>query len=139
MRAILRVLLYAVVGPAMGLVTFMLYVGFFSLVTRGTTSDFPFPALLDRSNYQLAYVYGIGPAVIDGIFATVLTRRLSGAWYGLAVAAFGAVVSAGGSVALGVVQYGGTGIIAVFALCGFVAGFVCAALFGALAALRRVR
>jgi len=67
MGAFLRIALFAVAGPPIGLVVFMLYVGFATLLTRGTTSDFVPMALLDPANTQLAYLYGGRPGTLGMI------------------------------------------------------------------------
>lgn len=135
--SILRVALFVALGPAIGLVVFTLYVGLFSLAAKGTPSDFSLPALLEPSNHRLAYFYGGPAALLDGIFAGMVARRMRGLRYWLAVGGVGALVAAIGCVALGLLPIGGITMPIVFALCGLIAGLACAALFDGLAALAR--
>jgi len=144
MRGFLRVLLFVVVGPFIGLVVFALCVGFSTLITKSSTDDFAFGALLDPQILLITYTMGGGPALIDGVFATIIARRVTGWPYWGWVTLFGAGVSVAIFLLLGMRNSGLTASdalgIAMVAGSGGIAGFVCALLFDALsAAVARAR
>ena len=143
MRGFLRVLLFVAIGPYVGLLTFALGIGLWTLVTTGSMRDFTFgPELLSPGILIVTYTVGGIPALIDGIGATILARWVSSwpyrGWVALLGAAMGAlavVLIGGGELGLSPGASGLSPVTVLLTLAGGVAGFVCALTFDGLAGL----
>ena len=136
MRAFLRVLLYVVAGPYVGLLAMAVLIGSWTLVTTGSPRDFTLgPELMSPMILMVAYTIGIIPALLTGIAAIFVARRFAGWRNWLLVALIGAVVSlaisfvvvGGGPEMIGVSQQ--NPVIVLLALAGAIAGLVCAMVF----------
>lgn len=145
MRGFLRVLLFVVIGPLVGLLVLALLVGCYTLITTGSTRDFAFgPELVSPGILIATYAVGGIPALLTGIAAIFVARWKSG-WAGwLITLLVGASITLVGVV----VVLGGPGledvrrdpeVVTVLTLSGAAAGFVCAMLFDGLASLARRR
>jgi len=97
MRAVLRILLFVIVGPPIGTVAMMLATGVPTLLRTGRIDElayavaqiFESPMLL-----QMGYVMGALPALIAGIVASILPRFIKTGWpYRLWVTLSGALAS----------------------------------------------
>lgn len=141
MRGLLRVLLFVVAGPIIGLLAFAVLVGLFTLATRGSTRDFALglelfaPALLIA-----AYTVGGIPALLTGIGAIFIARWKYGWKSWLVTALLGGFVCLVRALSLfGAPRLTGandnSGLTLLLTLTGAVAGFACATLFEGLAAL----
>ena len=142
MRGFLRIVLFVVAGPLVGLLAISLLVGSYTLVTQGSARDFTFgPELFASGILIVAYTIGSGPALLTGIATIFIGQR----WrMGLAGWASTALVAAVISLVVAFVLFGmaqmtaggdSTQLVVLMTLTGAVAGFVCAALFDGLAAL----
>ncbi len=142
MKGFLCVVLFTVAGPLVGLLAMAVLIGSYTLATTGSPRDFVFgPELLAPGVLLVAYTIGGIPALLSGIAAIFVARRLGGWRYWLAMGAVGGLISlAGAFVLIG----GGPELIGVreqrpaivlTTLAGIAAGLVCAALFDGLAAL----
>jgi hypothetical protein len=144
-RGLLRIALYLGIGPFVGLIGASLALGFGTLATTGRFNDFAgWEAFVSPPILIAAYTLGLLPALLTAIVSIVIERQLKGwahwLWAGLA----GAIIS----TVLAWLMFGtapvGQGMqpvafTVVIASAGAVAGFACAALFDALAALLRRR
>jgi hypothetical protein len=144
MRAFLRIVLFVVVGPFVGLLAMAVLIGSFTLVTTGSPRDFAIgPELFAPGILIVTYTLGGLPALLTGIVASLVARAIAGWRYWLWMALAGGLISlAGAVVAIG----GGPEMIGVreqpqlivlMTLAGAIAGIVCAMLFDGLAALLR--
>lgn len=134
MRAALRIGLFALVGPPIGLIVFTIYVGMATLVRAGNFGDFALFELFVPSNYGLAYFLGGVPVVLAGIASALLARRFAGVRLWALTAAAGAIAGVGGAWWAGS-RAPDIRLAALFIACGGVAGLACATLFDGLAAL----
>ena len=134
MRATLRIGLFALVGPPVGLIVFTIYVGTATLVRAGNFGDFALFELLVPSNYALAYFLGGVPAILAGIASALLARRFAGMRLWALTAAAGAIAGVVGAWWTGS-RPPDIGLATLFIACGGVAGLACAMLFDGLAAL----
>ena len=142
MRGFLRVVLFVVIGPYVGLLVIATLIGGYTLVTKGSMRDFVFgPELLSPGILIVAYSIGGIPALASGIVAIFVARRVGGWRYWLLMALVGGIITLIGSFVL---VGGGPEMVAVreqaplivlVTLSGTIAAFVCAALFDGLAAL----
>jgi hypothetical protein len=82
MRAALRIALFTIVGPPVGLVAYMLVTALVPLVTRGATTDLKIVGEMLMSPMVLGLGYFVGgiPALLTGTVAEVLARRLPPGW-----------------------------------------------------------
>ena len=142
MREFLRVLLYVVAGPYVGLLAMALLIGSLTLVTTGSPRDFTFgPELIAPGILIATYTVGLVPALLSGIVAIFVARRAAGwrnwLWMGLIgglislAASF--VLVGGGPEMIGVSQR--NPVIGLVTASGAIAAVVCAALFDGLARL----
>ena len=147
MRGVLRVLLFVVAGPYVGLLAMAVLIGTYTLVTTGSTRDFTFgPELVSPGLLIVAYSVGGIPALLTGIAAIFIARWKSSSARWLLTALAGGIISlaetlvlfGGGPELLGVREE--PQIVVVVTLAGAIAGFICAMLFDGLVALlgRRV-
>ena len=142
MRGFLRVVLFVVAGPYVGLLAMVLQIGSHTLLTTGSPRDFILgPELLAPGILIVAYSVGLVPALLSGIAAILVTWRFTGWLYWLLMALIGGLVSLGGAL---VVTGGGPEVVGVreqapvlwlITLAGVIAALVCAMLFDGLAAL----
>ena len=142
MRAFLRMALFLVVGPFVGLLAIALLIGSYTLVTTGSPRDFRFgPELLVRGILIVTYTIGIVPALLTGLAALFVARRVTGWANWLWMALVGGIISLaggfvmvdGGPEVIGVSQQ--QSVIVLVAMAGGIAAFVCAMLFDGVAAL----
>jgi hypothetical protein len=79
MRGFLRVLLYVAAGPYVGLLAMALMIGSWTLATTGSPRDFTLGSeLLSPLILMITYVVGGIPALLTGIAAIFVARRLRG-------------------------------------------------------------
>ncbi|MEO7221811.1 MAG: hypothetical protein ABIY37_05005 [Devosia sp.] len=144
MRAFLRIVLFTVAGPFVGLLAMAVLIGSYTLATTGSTRDFAIgPELFAPGILLVAYTLGGLPALLTGIVASLLARAIAGWRYWLLIALAGGLISlAGAVVAIG----GGPEMIGVreqpqlvvlMTLAGAIAGILCAMLFDGLSSLLR--
>jgi hypothetical protein len=141
-RGLLRLLLYVALGPFVGSVGAALAIGVATFASSGSLRDFTgWDALVSPPVLIAAYTLGVLPAVLTAIVSLVIERGVTGwrhwLWAGLAGGAISAVLA---WLVFGTAPVG-EGLqpvvfTAVIASAGFIAGFVCAALYDGLAALR---
>ena len=143
MRHVLRVLLFVIAGPLVGLLAMSVLVGTYTLLTSGRTSDFTFgPELFAPGFLLITYSIGGGPALLTGI-ASIFVARWKSGWAGwLITALIGGVISLAGLwILFGPPQLttanpdSQLGLLV--GLTGAVAGGVSAALFDGVSALLR--
>jgi hypothetical protein len=144
MRAVLRLVLFVVAGPYVGLIAIALGIGCYTLATTGSPRDFVFGReLIEPGILLAAYSVGGVPALLTGTASIFIARRAAG-WRGwLGTALVGGLISlaviwaviGGPPNMLGVSEE--TPVIAMVTLAGAIAGLVCAALFDGLMALLR--
>jgi 4-amino-4-deoxy-L-arabinose transferase-like glycosyltransferase len=136
MRGFLRVLLYVVLGPYVGLLAMALLIGSWTLATTGSPRDFTLGAeLLSPLILMITYTVGVIPALLTGIAAIFVARRLAGWRSWLLVALIGGVVSfagaflvaGGGPEMIGPNSQGSVTVL--LTLAGAIAGLVCAMVF----------
>ena len=142
MRGFLRVVLFVVAGPYVGLLAMVLLVGSHTLLTTGSPRDFILgPELLAPGILIVAYSVGLVPALLSGIAAILIAGRLAGWPYWLWMALVGGMVSLAGAFVLigggpemvGVREQ--APVLGLITLAGAIAALVCAMLFDGLAAL----
>jgi hypothetical protein len=144
MRSFLRVMLFTLAGPYVGLLAMGVLIGSYTLATTGSTRDFVLgPELLSPGILIVAYSVGGIPALLSGIAAIFVGRWLSGWRYWLTMALVGGAISLAGALVL---VSGGPEMVGVreqapllvlVTLAGAVAALACAALFDGLARLVR--
>lgn len=140
MRAFLRVLLFLLIGPFIGLLVLSLAIGLWTLVTSGSMRDFTFgPELLAPGILLISYTVGGIPALLTGVASIFVMRWSAGfAGWGITAIVGGAISLVGALFLFGPgMSTGGQDnqIIVIMVLAGAVAGFVCAALFDGIATL----
>jgi hypothetical protein len=142
MRGFLRVLLFGIAGPSVGLLAMAVLIGFYTLLTTGSPRDFVLgPELTSPPILIATYSVGGIPALLTGIGAILIARRQSG-WRGwLMTAVLGGIITLceallllGGRMLIGVGEE--PQIVIVVALAGAIAGLACAMLFDGMAAVR---
>lgn len=138
-RGLLRILLYVAIGPFVGSIGAALAVGTSTFVTTGSLRDFTgWEALVSPALLIVSYTIGAMPAVLTAAVSIVIDRQVKGWRHWLWSALGGAVIScilawlifgmAPVDASLQPVVFG-----AVIGSAGALAGFVCSALFDALA------
>lgn len=142
MRGFLRLLLFVIVGPYLGLMAMSLTIGSYTYATTGSTRDFIYgDDLMEPWLLIVTYTIGFLPALLAGIVAIFVARRVSGWRYWLWMALVGAVPSfaLAALLASGGPEMSGTnGMLPVLVgvtFAGGAAAFICAAVFDALASL----
>jgi hypothetical protein len=144
MRSFVRIVLFTVIGPYVGLLAVAVLIGSYTLATTGSPRDFVFGAeLVSPGILLVAYTVGGIPALVSGIVAIFVGRWLSGWRYWLSMALLGGIISLVGGFALvgggpemvGVREQ--APVLVLVAIAGAVAALVCAALFDGLARLVR--
>jgi hypothetical protein len=140
MRAFLRILVFLIVGPIVGLFTVSLAIGLWTLFTKGSLRDFTFGwDLLAPGILIVSYSVGGIPALLTGIANIFIARWKTGVIGWAATALVGLIMSlAAAAVLFGPEATDGVEdaqLIVVLTLAGTVAGFVCAAVFDGLAGL----
>jgi hypothetical protein len=142
MRGFLRIVLFVVAGPYVGLLAMALLIGSYTLATTGSPRDFVFgPELVAPGILLIAYTIGGIPALASGIVALFVAPRLVGWRYWLVMALVGGLISlagtfllvGGGPEMIGVREQ--APVIVLVTLAGAIAAFACAALFDGLASL----
>jgi len=138
MRGFLRIVLFVVLGPYLGLAMMSLTIGTYTYATNGSMRDFVLPDDL-LTGWLLVVIYAIGfvPALLSGIVAIFLSRAVSGWRYWLWMAVVGAVpcvllallMTTGGPEMMG--KSGELPLLIGMTLAGAVAASLCAALFDA--------
>ena len=79
MRGVLRVLLFGVAGPYVGLLAMAVLIGVYTLATTGSTRDFVLgPELVSPGILIVAYSVGGIPALLTGIAAIFIARWKAG-------------------------------------------------------------
>jgi hypothetical protein len=144
MRAFLRVVLFLVTGPFVGLLAVSLGIGSHTLLTQGSLRDFTYGwDLLAPGVLIVSYSVGGFPALLTGV-ANVFIARWRAGWIGwMLTALVGGVISFAGMWVLFGPPRLSTNMSPdwqlgmLVALAGAVAGLVCAALFDGLTALLR--
>ena len=141
MRGFLRIMLFVVVGPFVGLLAMSVLVGSYTLVTQGSARDFTFgPQLFAPTILIVTYMIGSGPALLTAVATIFIGQRWRMGPAGWAITALvGAVISLVAALVLfGRAQTAAddsTQMIVLMTLTGAIAGFACSALFDGLAAL----
>lgn len=141
MRALLRLVLFLLVGPLVGLLAVSAGIGVWTLASQGSLRDFTYGwDLLAPGVLIVSYTVGGFPALLTGV-ADIFVARWRPGVAGWAISAL-----IGGAISLLAawflfVPLNNTSqdrpFVVILALAGATAGFVCAALFDGLAALRR--
>ena len=82
MRAFLRIFTCVLVGPPVGTLAFLLGTGLWTLATTGRTGDLSFVAqgIVSPMILTFGYVLGGVPALLAGIAASVMARRMVPGW-----------------------------------------------------------
>lgn len=140
MRGFLRLVVFVLVGPYVGLVVMSLTLGTYTYLTTGSMRDFVLPDDL-MTGWLLVAIYTIGfvPALLSGIAAIFVARAVAGWRYWLWMALVGAVpclllallMTSGGPEMMG--KSGALPLLIGLTLAGAVAAAGCAALFDAFA------
>jgi hypothetical protein len=96
MLTFLRILTFGLIGPPVGMVVMLFGTASYDYFLLGTTGDFSmvFGSLISPPMLAICYVFGGVPALLDGILASVLARRVNGGLLYFWAAAAGAVLSA---------------------------------------------
>jgi len=96
MRAFLRILTFALIGPPVGMFVLFSGMAIFDLFVLGRHDDVRdiLHSMVSPQDLEFAYFFGGVPALCDGTFASVLARRVRGTLLYFWVAAVGAAVSA---------------------------------------------
>lgn len=147
MRALLRTLTFVLTGPPVGMVIMLFGTALYDYATLGTTADFSMVlgSLISPPLLAICYTFGGIPALLDGILATVLARRVGGGLLYFWVAAVGAVLSA--IFVCWVILGGSSGIdpmkpwafVAIIAAGGAGAGVISLGIFDGVTRLRQHR
>ena len=141
MRAFLRIVLFLLVGPLVGLLAVSFGIGSWTLLTQGSLRDFTYGwDLLAPGILIVAYTVGGFPALLTGVADIFIARWRPGiAGWALTALVGGAISILAAWIILGPLTSGTDSkqITVVLTLAGALAGFVCAALFDGLAALLR--
>jgi len=138
-RGLLRILFYVAIGPFVGSIGAALAVGLSTLVTTGSLRDFRgWEALVSPALLIVSYTIGAMPALLTAAVAIVIDRQLKGWRHWLWSALGGAVIScilAWLILGMAPVDAGLQPVVFAVVICsaGAFAGFVCSALFDALA------
>jgi len=141
MRAFLRIVLFLLVGPMVGLLAVSLGIGTWTLLTQGSLRDFTYGwDLLAPGILVIAYTVGGFPALLTGVAGIFIARWRPGiAGWALTALVGGAISILAAWIILGPLATGSETkqIAVVVTLAGAISGLVCAALFDGLAALLR--
>jgi hypothetical protein len=138
-RGLLRILLYVAIGPFIGSVGAVLAIGTATLVQSGSFRDFSgAEALVSPQMLIVSYTLGTLPALLTAIVGIVIERQMIGWRHWLWSALSGAIIAcilAWLTFGLAPVSEGLMPVvfISVIGSAGALAGFLCAALFDALA------
>jgi hypothetical protein len=138
-RGFFRILLYVVFGPFIGSIGAVFAIGVSTLVRFGSFRDFQgMEALVSPPILIVSYTLGVIPALLTAIVGIVIERQMTGWRIWLWSALSGALIAC----ILGWVVFGWSPLgdelmpvvfMSVIGSAGALAGFVCAALFDALA------
>lgn len=138
-RGLLRILLYVAIGPFVGSVGAFLAIGTVTLLRSGSFRDFSgAEALFSPQILIVSYTLGTLPALLVAIVGIVIERQMTAWQHWLWSALSGALIAC----VLAWLTFGLTPIgegllpvvfVSVIGSAGALAGFVCAALFDAVA------
>lgn len=141
MRAFLRIALFPLVGPLVGLLTVSMGIGAWTLLTQGSLRDFTYGwNLLAPGVLIVAYTVGGFPALLTGVASVFIARWRPGiTGWALTALVGGAISILAAWVIFAPLTTGAEDkqFTTIVTLAGAIAGFVCAALFDGLAALLR--
>jgi hypothetical protein len=95
MRTFVRILTFVLVGPPVGMLILFSGTALYDGLTRGIATDLSaIPgSLVSPQMLAMCYFFGGIPALLDGIFASILARRVAGPLLYFWIAAVGAAVS----------------------------------------------
>jgi hypothetical protein len=141
MRAFLRIVVFLLVGPLVGVLSVSLGIGVWTLLTQGSLRDFSYGwDLLAPGVLIVSYTVGGFPALLTGVADIFVVRWRPGIAGWAITALIGGVISLLAAWILFVPLDSSSQdrpFAVIVTLAGAVAGFVCAALFDGLAALLR--
>ena len=139
MKRFLRILLYVVLGPFIGSIGAVVAIGVSTLIRFGSFRDFQgMEALVSPPILIVSYTLGAVPALLTAIVGIVIERQMTGwriwLWSALSGAIIACVLA---GLTFGLTPMGDELLPVVFlsviGTAGALGGFVCAALYDALA------